>query len=194
MSLKRSHTASRSSTGGSSSASKIDRQSLFDELRRLGAAGDAFSSVDVALAIGTEESVVAKALIGLASTGLLERGEGGRYRATPMNEVGQAEFVKALAQTSHSDPGRQRDLSEIGRLKQNNDIMRQRLLAAIAERDHYLAVLRGHGIEPGPPPASVSASASGTAPGAPAPSEPEAPHPGATDPPAEAVGTDPASS
>jgi hypothetical protein len=191
MSLKRTHTASRSSTGGSSSASKIDRQSLFDELRRLGTTGDAFSSVDVALAIGTEESVVAKALIGLASTGLLERGEGGRYRATPMNEVGQAEFVKALAQTSHSDPGRQRDLSEIGRLKQNNDIMRQRLLAAIAERDHYLAVLRGHGIDPGPPPAATV----GTVPGAPAPSEPAAAdHSGATDPPSEAVGSDPASS
>jgi hypothetical protein len=31
--------------------------------------------------------------------------------------------------------------------------MRQRLLAAIAERDHYLAALKKHGIDAGPPPA-----------------------------------------
>ena len=41
--------------------------------------------------------------------------------------------------------------------------MRQRLLAAIAERDHYLAVLKTHGIDPGPPPAppAPAPSASG---------------------------------
>ena len=173
MSIKRSHATTRSSAAGGTYASKIDRQSLFDELRRLAGTGDGFSSVDVALTIGTDESVVAKALLGLASAGLLERAEAGRYRATPMGQASQAEFVKALAQTSHADPSRQRDLTEIGRLKQNNDIMRQRLLAAMAERDHYLAVLRAHGIEPGAPPPSASttsASPSGAGPtNAPAP-------------------------
>jgi hypothetical protein len=175
MSIKRSQATTRSSAAGGSSASKIDRQSLFDELRRLAGTGDGFSSVDVALTIGTDESVVAKALLGLASAGLLERAEAGRYRATPMGEVSQAEFVKALAQTSHADPSRQRDITEIGRLKQNNDIMRQRLLAAVAERDHYLSVLRAHGIEPGaPPPSASTTSASPSAAGPTGASAPEA--------------------
>jgi hypothetical protein len=82
-----------------------------------------------------------------------------------MADMGQAEFLKAFARASKVDSTRQRDLSEIGRLKQNNDTMRQRLLAAIAERDHYLAVLKTHGIDPGPPPAPPAplASASGEA-------------------------------
>ena len=53
---------------------------------------------------------------------------------------------------------RQRDLSEIGRLKQNNDVMRQRLLTAIAERDHYLGILKARGIDPGVVPAPVMSS------------------------------------
>ena len=69
-----------------------------------------------------------------------------------MAELGQAEFLKAFARASRVDSTRQRDLSEITRLKQNNDIMRQRLLTAIAERDHYLAALKKHGIDPGPAP------------------------------------------
>ena len=69
-----------------------------------------------------------------------------------MAEMTQAEFLKAFARASKVDSTRQRDLSEITRLKQNNDTMRQRLLAAIAERDHYLGVLKTHGIDPGPPP------------------------------------------
>lgn len=142
-------------------------------MKRLAASQDGFSSVDVALTMGTDESVVAKALLGLASAGLLERAEAGRYRASPMGEVSQAEFVKALAQTSHSDPSRQRDVSEIGRLKQNNDIMRQRLLAVIAERDHYLAVLRTHGIEPGAPPVAAS-NAAAPAPASGSPATPSA--------------------
>ena len=64
----------------------------------------------------------------------------------------QAEFLKAFARASRVDSTRQRDLSEIARLKQNNDTMRQRLLTAIAERDHYLAALKKHGIDPGPAP------------------------------------------
>jgi len=49
-----------------------------------------------------------------------------------MAEMSQAEFVKAYARASKVDSARQRDLSEIGRLKQNNDVMRQRLLQAMA--------------------------------------------------------------
>ncbi len=109
----------------------------------------------MALAIGAGEAHVAKALLGLAAEGYLERAEGGRYRASAMAEMNQAEFVKAYARASKVDSTRQRDLSEIGRLKQNNDVMRQRLLVAIAERDHYLAALRAHGIDPGPVPQPV---------------------------------------
>src|SRR5215475_8748436 len=162
MSLKRSHTSGRSSFGsGGDAGAKVDRQELFDELRRLAGTGEAFTPVDVALAIGAGEPQVSKALLGLAAEGYLEKVEVGKYKATPIGALGQAEFLKAFARASKVDSTRQRDLSEIGRLKQNNDTMRQRLLAAIAERDHYLAVLKTHGIDPGPPPAPApSASAS----------------------------------
>jgi hypothetical protein len=86
-----------------------------------------------------------------------------------MSDMGQAEFLKAFARASKVDSTRQRDLSEIGRLKQNNDTMRQRLLAAIAERDHYLAVLKTHGIDPGPPPAPPAPVSSGSGEAAPGP-------------------------
>jgi len=154
MSLKRSHSSGKSSFGGSAgeAGAKVDRQELFDELKRLALANESFTPVDVALAIGAGEPQVSKCLLGLAAEGYLEKIEVGRYRAGPMSEMNQAEFLKAFARASKVDSTRQRDLSEIGRLKQNNDTMRQRLLAAIAERDHYLAVLRTHGIDPGPPP------------------------------------------
>ena len=152
MSLKRSQAGGRSFGGGGGDAGgKVDRQELFDELKRLATTSDAFTPVDVALTIGAAEPLVSKAMLGLAVEGYLERVEGGKYRATPMVEMNQAEFVKAYARASKVDSTRQRDLSEIGRLKQNNDVMRQRLLVAIAERDHYLAVLRARGIDPGPP-------------------------------------------
>jgi hypothetical protein len=90
-----------------------------------------------------------------------------------MAELGQAEFLKAFARASRVDSTRQRDLSEITRLKQNNDIMRLRLLTAIGERDHYLAALKKHGIDAGPPPAppaplaeAPSAPLASSAPGA----------------------------
>ena len=108
--------------------------------------------VDIALAIGAGEPQVSKALLGLAAEGYLEKVETGKYRATGMADLGQAEFLKAFARASRVDSTRQRDLSDITRLKQNNDIMRQRLLTAIAERDHYLAALKKHGIDPGPAP------------------------------------------
>lgn len=154
MSLKRSHTSGKSSFGGGGDAgAKVDRQELFDELKRLSASGEAFSPVDISLAIGAGEPQVSKALLGLAAEGYLEKVDVGKYSAAAMAELGQAEFLKAFARASRVDSTRQRDLSEIGRLKQNNDTMRQRLLAAIAERDHYLAVLKRHGIDPGPAPA-----------------------------------------
>ena len=152
MSLKRSHSSSKS-FGGSDAGAKVDRQELYDELKRLAAAGEAFTPVDVALAIGAGEPQVSKALLGLAAEGYIEKAEVGKYRASGMADLGQAEFLKAFARASKVDSTRQRDLSDITRLKQNNDIMRQRLLAAIAERDHYLAALKRAGIDPGPPPA-----------------------------------------
>ena len=158
MSLKRSHTSNRSSFGGSDAGAKVDRQELYDELRRLAGANEAFTPVDIALAIGAGEPQVSKALLGLAAEGYLEKAETGKYRAAGISDLGQAEFLKAFARASRVDSTRQRDLSEITRLKQNNDIMRQRLLAAIAERDHYLAALKKHGIDPGTPPAEPAAS------------------------------------
>lgn len=165
MSLKRSHTSSRSSFGGSDAGAKVDRQELYDELKRMAAANEAFSPVDVALSIGAGEPQVSKALLGLAAEGYLEKVETGKYNAAGMAELGQAEFLKAFARASRVDGTRQRDLSEITRLKQNNDIMRQRLLATNAERDHYLAALKKHGIDPGPAP--VPAAPAQAAPAAP---------------------------
>jgi hypothetical protein len=147
----------------------VDRQELFDELKKLAVGNESFTPVDVALSIGAGEPQVSKCLLGLAAEGYLEKVEVGRYRATAMAEMGQAEFLKAFARASKVDSTRQRDLSEIGRLKQNNDTMRQRLLAAIAERDHYLAVLKTHGIDPGPPPAPIALPPSSSGEAAPGP-------------------------
>ena len=155
MSLKRSHSSSKSAFGGGDAGAKVDRQELFDELKRLAAANEPFTPVDVALSIGAGEPQVSKALLGLAAEGYLEKVETGKYRAAGMAELAQAEFLKAFARASRVDSTRQRDLAEITRLKQNNDTMRQRLLTAIAERDHYLAALKQRGIDPGPPPAAA---------------------------------------
>lgn len=157
MSVKRSNSTGKSFGAAGDAGGKIDRQELFDELKRLATLGEPFTAVTVALAVGAGEPHVAKALLGLAAEGYLERADGGRYRAAnAMVEMSQAEFVKAYARASKVDSTRQRDLSEIGRLKQNNDVMRQRLLVAIAERDHYLAALRAHNIDPGPAPQPVA--------------------------------------
>jgi len=69
-----------------------------------------------------------------------------------------------MARASKTDSTRQRDLSEIARLKQNNDVMRAKLLGALAERDHYLAALKQHGIDPGPVPAPARAESPVAAP------------------------------
>src|SRR5450432_804105 len=181
MSLKRSNSGGRSFGGGGGDAGgKVDRQELFDELKRLAATGASFTPVDIALAIGAGEPLVSKSLLGLAAEGFLDRVEGGQYRAAPMSELSQAEFVKAFGRASKVDSTRQRDLSEIGRLKQNNDTMRQRLLTAIAERDHYLAALKKHGIDAGPAPVPVLPGISpGVSASAPEASSPASPGPAA---------------
>jgi hypothetical protein len=169
MSLKRSVSSGRSFGAGGESGAKVDRQELYDELKRLAAAGESFTPVDIALTIGAGEPQVSKALLGLAAEGYLEKAEVGKYRAVAtIGEIGQAEFLKAFARASKVDSTRQRDLSEIGRLKHNNDTMRQRLLTAIAERDHYLAALKKHGIDPGPAPTPVVPGVPAAAPAAPA--------------------------
>jgi hypothetical protein len=157
MSLKRSHASTRTSSGaGSDSGTKLGRQEFFDELKKHAQTGQMFTPVDISMAIGASEAAVSRALLGLAAEGYLEKVETGKYRSTPFQEVPQAEFIKALARASKTDSTRQRDLSEIGRLKQNNDVMRAKLLGALAERDHYLAALKQHGIDPGPLPAAAA--------------------------------------
>src|SRR4029078_4117338 len=169
MSLKRSHTSTKSAFGGGDAGAKVDRQELYDELKRMATSNAAFTPVDVALAIGAGEPQVSKALLGLAAEGYIEKAELRKYRAPGMADLAQAEFLKAFARASRVDSTRQRDLSEITRLKQNNDTMRQRLLTAIAERDHYLAALKKHGIDPGPAPVPVAVPPSAPAEDGPAP-------------------------
>jgi hypothetical protein len=52
MSLKRSHSSTKSAFGGGDAGAKVDRQELYDELKRMSANNEAFSPVDVSLAIG----------------------------------------------------------------------------------------------------------------------------------------------
>jgi hypothetical protein len=177
MSLKRSHSSTKSAFGGGDAGAKVDRQELYDELKRMSVSNEAFSPVDVSLAIGAGEPQVSKALLGLAAEGYLEKVETGKYKAAGMAELAPAEFLKAFARASRVDSTRQRDLAEITRLKQNNDTMRQRLLTAIAERDHYLGALKKHGIDPGPAPV-VAAPAAEVPPAAAAAPKPPAAAPG----------------
>jgi hypothetical protein len=186
MSLKRSVGSGKSAFGGGGDAgAKVDRQELYDELKRLAGTGEPFSPVDVALTIGAGEPQMSKALLGLAAEGYLEKAEVGKYRSTTiLADLGQAEFLKAFARASKVDSTRQRDLSEISRLKQNNDTMRQRLLTAIAERDHYLAALKRHGIDAGPAPVPASPVAAAPAPAPAAPTADESDGDGAAPGPA----------
>jgi hypothetical protein len=171
MSLKRSHASTRTGSGaGSDSGTKLGRQEFFDELKKHAQTGQMFTPVDISMAIGASEAAVSRALLGMAAEGYLEKVETGKYRSTPFQEVPQAEFLKALARASKTDSTRQRDLSEISRLKQNNDVMRAKLLGALAERDHYLSALKQHGIDPGPLPAPAALPAAPVASSAPAPS------------------------
>jgi hypothetical protein len=174
MSLKRSQAGGRAHFGGGADpGAKVGRQELYDELKRLAQANQLFAPVDIALAIGAGEPQVSRALLGLAAEGYLEKVDAGRYKATPFAEVPQSEFIKALARASKTDSARQRDLSEIARLKQNNDIMRSKLLGIVAERDHYLAALKKHGIDPGPAPTPPAASGPPPSAGVALPGQPE---------------------
>lgn len=128
------------------SAAKIDRQEFWDDLQKRAATNEPFTPTDVAQAVGAPEAAVAKHLLTLAFERLLEKVEGGRYRAGPLKDVTQADFIKAL--NARIDPKRQQDQLEIERLKKNNDEMRRRLLDAVGERDRYLALLKKHGIDP----------------------------------------------
>jgi len=130
-------------------------------------------------------------LLGLAAEGYLEKVETGKYKAAGMAELGQAEFLKAFARASRVDSTRQRDLAEIARLKQNNDTMRQRLLTAIAERDHYLAALKQRGIDPGPAPVPVAPAGDAPAAASPEPAA-AAPVAAAAPPPPPAAAAPPA--
>src|SRR5580693_4884623 len=101
MSLKRSVSSGRSSFGsGGEAGAKVDRQELYDELKRLAASGELFTPVDVALAIGAGEPQMSKALLGLAAEGYLEKAEVGKYRATSVADLSQAEFLKAFARAT----------------------------------------------------------------------------------------------
>ena len=171
MSLKRSSGSGGRTLGGSDGGAKVGRQELYDQLKKHAASGAGFTPVDVALSIGAGEPQVSRALLGLAAEGVLEKIETGKYRVAPMfGDLTMPEFLKVFNRASKTDGTRQRDLSEISRLKQNNDIMRGKLLAAIAERDHYLAALKRHNIDPGPPPVPA-ASAPAAEPVAAAPAE-----------------------
>jgi hypothetical protein len=159
MSLKRSSGSGTRSLGGSDGGAKVGRQELYDELKKHAASGAVFTPVDVALSIGAGEPQVSRALLGLAAEGVLEKIETGKYRVAPMfGDLTMPEFLKVFNRASKTDGTRQRDPSEISRLKQNNDIMRGKLLAAIAERDHYLAALKRNNIDPGPPPVPAASA------------------------------------
>lgn len=148
MSLKRSSIGgggARRSASDDSNA-KIDRQDFWDELQKRVQTNEPFAPADVATAIGAPEAAISKHLLTLAFERLVEKVEGGRYRAGPLAGFSQADFNKAL--NARIDPKRQQDQLEIERLKRNNDEMRRRLLDAIAERDRYKALLEKHGIDP----------------------------------------------
>ncbi len=161
MSMKRNVGSRGASLGGGEGPGKVERQQLFDDLKKRSESGAVFTPVDVALAVGAAEPQVARALIGLGAEGVLERVDVGKYKATPMSDVDIGEFIKVFARASKMDSTRMRDISEIERLKKNNDVMRGRLLRAQAERDHYLAALQKNNIDPGPLPETPALAAIG---------------------------------
>ncbi len=157
MSIKRSSSGRQPPRGlggdTGKSSTKIDKQDLFEELHRRVEA-EPFTPTELGVALGVTETVAQKHLLLLSTDGFVERLEGGKYRATPMREISVASFVKEL-QAAAKNPQREKDLQDIARLKGNNDIMRERLLAATAERDalkaerdRYLQLLQKHGIDP----------------------------------------------
>ncbi len=149
MSLKRSNPTRTTSLSGGDAGGKVNRQDLFEDLQKRAENGSVFSAVDVALAIGAIEAQVARALLGLAAEGIVQKADSGRYRATGVVGLPVAEFLKAFTRASKLDGTRMRDLSEIDRLKKNNDVMRAKLMRGQAEAAHYLSLLQKHGIDPG---------------------------------------------
>jgi hypothetical protein len=172
MSIKRSSSGRQAPRGlggdTGKSSTKIDKQELFDELHRR-VDTDPFTPTELAVALGATETVAQKHLLLLSTDGFVERLEGGKYTATAMRDVGLAQFLKEL-NASAKNPQREKDLQDIARLKSNNDIMRERLMQATADRDRYLALLKKHGIDPGPDPGIAA-----KAPATPAPVHAEAP-------------------
>jgi DNA-binding transcriptional ArsR family regulator len=172
MSIKRSSSGRQPTRGlggdTGKSSTKIDKQDLFEELHRRAESDQPFTATDLAAALGVTETVAGRHLLLLSTDGFVDRLEGGKYSAAPMRETGLAQFLKELAAAA-KNPQREKDLQDIARLKSNNDIMRDRLLQAHAERDRYLALLRKHGIDPNedpgigqtaapaPPPAPIAA-------------------------------------
>jgi hypothetical protein len=157
MSMKRNSSGRGGSTlGGAEVSGKVNRDTLYDDLKRRAAAGEAFNSVDVALSVGASEPHVAKTLLGLAADAVLRKTEVGRYTAESLLEMEPADFTKAFSRASKMDGQRIRDIQEIERLKKNNDIMRARVLTLSSERDHFKSVLDARGINPGPVPVTDS--------------------------------------
>jgi hypothetical protein len=170
MSIKRSSSGRQPTRGLGSdtgkSSTKIDKQALFEELQRRVDSEQPFTSTDLAAVLGVTETVASKQLLLLSADSFIERLEGGKYSAAPMREIGLAQFLKELAAAA-KNPQREKDLQDIARLKSNNDIMRERLLQAQAERDRYLTLLRKHGLDPNEDPgigAAAPASAVASAP------------------------------
>jgi len=147
--MKRTSAAGGARRASDESTAKVEKQDLWDELQRRAATNEPFAPVDIAQAISAPEAAVAKALLTLSYERLLEKAEANRYKAGPLANLNQAEFVKALA--VRIDPKRQQDWLEIERLKKNNEEMRRRLLEAVAERDRYKALLEKAGINPEAP-------------------------------------------
>jgi hypothetical protein len=154
MSLKRGLGSMGRAFGAADAGAKVGKQELYDELTKLAGGNQAFTPVDVALSIGAGEPQVSRLLLGLAAEGILDKVDLGKYRVTgAFADLSMPEWLKSFTRATKTDSTRQRDLSDIARLKQNNDVMRAKLLQAIAERDFYLAACRSHGIDPGTPPA-----------------------------------------
>jgi hypothetical protein len=146
VSMKRTSAAGGVRRASDESTAKIEKQDLWDELQKRVASNEPFAPVDIAQAISAPEAAVAKALLTLSFERLLDKADANRYKAAPLANVSQADFVKALS--ARIDPKRQQDLLEIERLKKNNEEMRRRLLDAVAERDRYRALLEKAGIDP----------------------------------------------
>jgi hypothetical protein len=167
------------------SSTKIDKQELFEELHRRVEADQPFTPTDLAGALGVTETVASKHLLLLSTDGFVERLEGGKYTATPMREVGLAQFLKELTAAA-KNPQREKDLQDIARLKSNNDIMRERLLQSSSERDRYVALLRKHGIDPNEDP-GIGATASAAPATAPVSAASSVPHAVVVDAPTQPI-------